>query len=175
MIQEKYDFYIWCDSSLTISHPDTVKWFLEQCEGVDAAFFRHPDRRTIREEADFIKAKIAAGNAYLTVRYENELLDEEMAEIEGTPGFVDDLLIASSAFVYRPTDAVKEMMREWWMQISRFHIVDQLGLPFAIWKAGVPVRIIEEDYRATQYLSYPKHRGWSPERSSTFRTERGLL
>lgn len=154
-----YDLYIWTDSSVAMLHEASVAWWVEQVEGVDAVFFRHPDRRTLREEADFIQAKIAAGSTYLTTRYAGEWAEEELAEIAADPTYTDDLLIASTAFAYRPTPAVRAMMREWWYGISRYHIVDQLHLPYAIHAAQVPVRIIEEHYMRTPWLTFVRKRG----------------
>ena len=51
------------------------------------------------------------------------------------------------------------MMREWWYHTSRYHIVDQLGLPYAIYKAGVQVRIIEQHYMRTPWLTFVRKRG----------------
>jgi hypothetical protein len=153
-----YDLYIWVDSSLAVVSPDTASWFAAQCEGVDACFFRHPDRATIHEEAAFIKAKVAEGNRYVTMRYGNELVDEELAEIDVDAGFVDDLLIHSCAFAYKPTDAAKAMLKEWWYGISRFHTVDQIALPVAIYRSGAVVRIIEGGYGQAG-LRYSRPRG----------------
>jgi hypothetical protein len=152
------DVYIWIDSSLAVVHPDCAAWFLEQLEGVDACFFRHPDRTTVHEEAAFIKRKIAEGNRYVTSRYAHELVDEELAEIEADAGFVDDLLIHSCVFAYRPTTEVRGLMMEWWYGISRFHCVDQLHLPFAIYNSGAPVRIIDGGYERAG-LRYCRPRG----------------
>jgi len=154
-----YEVYIWVDSSMAVTSSDCVRWWLTKLEGHEAAFFRHPDRRSIREEAEFIRSKIAAGSTYLSTRYAGELIDEELAEIEADPNYRDDLLIASTAFAYRPTPAVQAMMREWWYHVSRYHIVDQLGLPYAIHRAGVQARIIEQHYMQTGYMTFARKSG----------------
>jgi len=153
-----YDYYIWVDSSLTITNPDAVKWLLKQCSGVDMAFFKHPDRDTIQEEYDFIKKKIEEGNYYLCPRYTNELLDEQLAEIKADKGFTDNLLIASGVFIYKNNPKVHNLMKEWWYHTSRYHIVDQLGLPYAIYKSECKVNIIKEHYMKNPYLKYIGHK-----------------
>src|SRR3989344_702108 len=50
-----YDYYVWLDGSFTITHPDTIKWLLQNCEGVDFAVFKHDKRQTIAEEAARVK------------------------------------------------------------------------------------------------------------------------
>lgn len=151
-----YDYYIWIDSSFALLNPDSVKWFLEQCEGVDAAFFKHPDRNTIQEEADFIKNKIAEGNRYLCCRYPNELGDEELAEIRADKDFVDNLLIAAGFFIYRNNEKIHNLMKEWWYFTSRYNVNDQLGLPYAIYKSGCKVKIINENYLKCPYLTFTR-------------------
>ncbi len=153
-----YDYYLWIDSSLSIINSETVVWFLDKCKDVDAVFFRHPDRNNIREEADFIEKKIQSGNRYLSPRYTNESSREELSEIFSDPGFEDNLLIASGAFIYKLNDKTIAMMKEWWYHISRYHIVDQLGLPYAIYKAGCSINIIEEHYMYNPYIAYTRNK-----------------
>lgn len=153
-----YDIYIWVDSSLSLLNEDSVKWFLKQLGDADMAFFKHPDRSTIQEEHDFIKHKLEFGGPYLKKRYTNELLAEQLAEIKADKDYVDDLLIASSAFVYRNNSKVQEMMKEWWYHTSRYHSVDQLGLPYALKKSGCKFNIIEDNYLKTPYLTYTRKR-----------------
>ena len=171
-----YDYYIWKDSSLAMLHPDSIKWFLEQCPG-DIAFFIHPDRKTIQQEADFIKKRIKDGSKYLSTRYANELIDEQLAEIQGDKTYTDNLLLATGSFIYKNTPKVHALMKEWWYHTSRYHSVDQLGLPYAIYKTdcnvtiinkdGKPyaiydskcsVRVINEHYMHTPYLTYVRTR-----------------
>ena len=153
-----YDYYVWVDSSLALENPNTVKWFLEQLGKADMAFFKHPDRNTLQEECDFVKKKIAERNYYLIPRYENELFDEFLAEIKADEGFVDNLLIANGAFIYRNNPKTHDLMKEWWYHTSRYNINDQLGLPYAIYKSECDIKIIEEHYMRTPYLTYTRNK-----------------
>jgi hypothetical protein len=153
-----YDIYIWVDSSMAITNKDTVKWFLDQLSDEDAAFFKHPDRNTIREEADFIKRKIQEKNYYLTPRYSNELIDEELKEILSTNYPLNSPLIASTAFVYHNSIDMQDMLKEWWYHISRYHIVDQLGLPYCLWKYDINYNLINAHYMRTPYLEYVRNK-----------------
>ena len=98
-----FDFYLWLDSSLRLSRPDSVAWLLEQLGDGDIVIYRHTDRTTIREEAEFIRVKLAAGSHYLRVRYEGEDLDGQLAAIAADEDYVDNTLYGSAAFLYRPT------------------------------------------------------------------------
>lgn len=149
-----FDTYIWCDASFAMQRPDSVAWLLDRMGDADMALFLHPDRRTIRDEHGFIKAKLAAGNRYLTDRYAGELLDEQLTAV--TPdGYIDDTLYASCSFAYRNVPWVRECLRAWWFHTSRYHTVDQLALPFVVrqFLSGRIVQIKENIYK-TPYLTY---------------------
>lgn len=149
-----YDAYIWYDSSLAVTSPDMVSWFLEQLGEADAVFLRHPDRQTVHQEAQFIQEKIFHHHYYLSPRYRDELVNEQIAELDADPGYKDDLLIASTAFMYRNNDKTHALMKEWWYHTSRYHIIDQLGLPYAIYKSGCKVNIINDNYLHLKHLPH---------------------
>jgi len=153
-----YDYYIWVDSSCAIENPDTVDWFMKQGSVTDLAVFKHPDRNTIQEEADFVKKKVGQKDRYLLSRYDNELIDEEMAEIKADKDYVDDKLFASTAFIYHNTPKVQAMMKEWWYHTSRYHIIDQLGFPYVLNKFKCTLNIIKEHYMHTPYLTYVRNK-----------------
>lgn len=142
-----YDYYLWVDASYSLQHPDSVKWFIEQCEGVDIAVLKHPMRNTIQEEADYLKKRLVEEKKrlkehYVTSRYENELIDEQLEVIKADKEYIDNCLFASTALIYRNNEKMQGMMKDWWYHTSRFHSVDQLSLPYVIFKAKCAVRII---------------------------------
>ena len=142
-----YDYYIWVDASFTLQHIDSVKWFIDQCKGVDLAVLKHPMRNSIQEEADYLKKRLKEEKAglkepYVTIRYENELIDEQMKIIKANKWYVDNRLYASTAFVYQNSERVQNMLIQWWYHTSRFHSVDQLSFPYVIFKSGCMARVI---------------------------------
>ena len=143
-----YDAYIWYDSSLAVTSKDMVAWFLTQLGDADIVFLKHPERDTVYKEAAFIKEKVALNHYYLAPRYAGELIDEQLAEVGDAP------LIASTTFMYRNNERVHSLMKEWWYHTSRYHIVDQLGLPYAIAKSGCKINIINDHYL---HLTHMKH------------------
>lgn len=153
-----YDYYIWVDSSCTLSGPDSVKLFLEQCQDVDVVAFKHPNRASIQEEADYLRHRLAINCTYVTPRYENELIDEQLAEIQADKSFTDQNLFASTGMVYRNNDAVKEMMKEWWYHTSRYHLIDQLSLPYVLAKSGLRVKVLPDKYSNSAYITYVRNK-----------------
>ena len=147
-----YDVYIWIDGGISLKHPDSVKWLVEQCSG-DIAVFKHPNRNTVKDEAKYLKERLAMGCDYIVPRYENELIDEQLEAIKDLP---DEHLFASGILVYKNNDKIHEMMKEWWFHISRYHLVDQLALPYSILKTGCEFTVIPNHYGRTPYLTLNK-------------------
>src|SRR3990167_10663739 len=72
-----YDYYLWVDSSCKLSDKNSVKWFLQQLGNADIAAFKHPNRQTVQEEADYLNERLELERAgkkqpYILPRYENE-------------------------------------------------------------------------------------------------------
>lgn len=143
-----YDYYLWVDSSCQLAHPDALKWFMEHLgQDNDMVVFKHPNRDTVQQEADYIKARLAKNCPYITPRYQDELIDAQLAEVDPQAQ-----LYASTAFLYRNTPVVQKALKEWWYNTSRFHIVDQLSFPWAI--KDLNKKVIPESYLKIPYLKY---------------------
>lgn len=127
-----YDVYVWVDASRGLLRSDSVAWFLKQLGAAEMLCFRHPERATIREEYEFVKARLARpGETYLTSRYAGEWLDQQYAAVSPL-WYVDAKLYASTAFAYRPTLRVKKALRDWFFHKARYLLHDQLALPFVL-------------------------------------------
>jgi len=147
-----HDYYLWVDSSCRLARPDSVKWFLEQLGDNDIAVFKHNRRNTIKKEADYLKERLELETSgkkqpYVLPRYENELIDEQLAEVNP-----NGELYASTAFIFKDSPAVRAAMKEWWYQTSRYHSIDQLSFTHAISK--LKVKVIHQDYLKCEYLEY---------------------
>lgn len=150
-----FDAYLWVDASRRLVRPDFAAWMLSHLDdGAELAIFRHPLRGTVREEFQYVRDKLAGGNAYLTKRYAGEWLDEQMAAIASDHGFPDVVLYASTSFVYRPTALVSAALAEWWLHKARYLLHDQLALPYVLWRWGVEVQPIEADIYSLPYWKY---------------------
>jgi hypothetical protein len=148
-----FDCYLWVDSSRGLLRPDAAEWFYKQAEGVDLVLFKHPHRNTIKEEAEFIRErmdKTKHKRDYLRVRYTGELIDEQLEAID--KDYIDNCLYASTAFFYWDTPKVREMLSDWWFHTSRYHAVDQLALPYLVWKHKCSVKVLKEDVYNCEYI-----------------------
>lgn len=151
-----YDYYLWVDASRGLLRSDTVAWFLEQIGDGEILLFRHPERQTIWEEYEFMKARMARpGETYLTSRYAGEWLEEQYAAVNH-PWHIDNVLYASTAFLYRPTVAVKAMLRDWWGHKSRYLLHDQLALPYVLREHKIHVRTLHENVYTCPHLPWTR-------------------
>lgn len=145
-----YDVYVWHDASVRFMRRDTLAWLVDKIKQSDIAVFKHPDRETVLEEADYLKERlylesIGKKRKYVLPRYEGEWIDEHLEEVDPNRE-----LLASTVFVYRNFPRVQQALKEWFYYTSRYHIIDQLGFPEAI--KDLRVNVIPDDYSKCKYL-----------------------
>jgi len=148
-----YDVYLWVDSSCRLAHKDSVKWFLEKLSTSDIAVFKHPHRETVQEEADYLKHRLEIKCPYITPRYEDERIDDQLAVVDPGAG-----LFASTAFIYHDNIRSRDALTIWWLNTSLYHSIDQLSLPHAISVSGAQCNVIQENYLKCKYLEYTRNK-----------------
>lgn len=156
-IHPGYDLYLWADSSLRLSRPDSVQWGIKQLGEKDILVFAHPHRKTVQEEIDFIRAKLKAGSRYVCSRYEGEDLDGLEADL-ARQGLLGLPLLASTAFLYVPCGRVQAAFKEWWGQIARYHTVDQIQLSAVLYLWAVRQAVVHEDIYHASHLTFVGHK-----------------
>lgn len=148
-----YDFYLWVDSSCRLAHKDSVKWFLEKLGDKDMAVFKHPHRKTVQEEADYLEERLAKKCPYITPRYENERIYDQLASVDPLAE-----LYASTAFIYKNDTPARDALTIWWTHTSLYHSIDQLSLPQAIEHSRATFNVIPDNYLKCKYLEYTRGR-----------------
>lgn len=158
-----YDFYLWLDGSVSLQRPDSLKYYLDQLGNADIAFFAHPNRSSIKDEVDYIDDYLnrrkgrKAGQDYIISRYGNGFHKEQLADIQLDKDYIDDKLYASTTFIYRDSEEVRDMMRLWWLHQSRYFTCDQIVLPYMLWKHGLVVKTFDQPLYKTGYMSLVSH------------------
>ena len=147
-----YDIYVWVDASFILAHSLSLEWLLDQLNKADMALFKHPDRYSIHSEADYTKDRIFHKMKYMYYRYKYELVDDLIRAIEADENYVDDRLLVSGFLIYRNTDRVRGMMKDWWYHVSRYSIQDQLSLPYVLSRNKCVVNIIPGHYLDCPYF-----------------------
>lgn len=147
------NYYIWMDSAFTFRRHDAVKWLVSKCYGVDMAIFAHPDRRTIKQEAEYIKTMINRGNKYLIDRYEGEPLLEQIQMYQRN-GFDDSILYMCGVFIYKNTARMRQVMKEWFRHCCVYELHDQISLPYVLWENNAVVRVLPGNGLRSEYFRY---------------------
>lgn len=114
-----YDIYMWLDGSFTLPK-DSLKWFVDKLGDNEILFFKHPWRKTIKEEVEHIEDHLQKGKPYITSRYKNGLHKEALQELGDGP------LYTSTVFMYKNTPAVQAALKEWWYLGCRYWSCDQI-------------------------------------------------
>lgn len=153
-----YDYYVWIDSSCVLAKPDSLRWLVDKCENADMVLFKHPHRSSVKEEADYLQMRLDKKCPYITPRYGNEHLKEEMKEILGDENFVDDKFFATTVYVYKDSEKMRAMQKEWFYYTARYHTNEQLPLPYVLSKSECKVEIIQDNYLKTPYLEYVRNK-----------------
>jgi hypothetical protein len=152
------DAIIWLDAAYRIKSDGFVRWMLARLGAADACFMPHPDRQTLRQEADFMATSMAAGDRYLLTRYRGEPFREQVAHYLADPTFDPTArLISAGCFIYRPTWRVTAMMRSWLAECVRWTLQDQLSLPYVLYAAGISPTWLDSGVFDCPHLEYIGH------------------
>ncbi|TSC86271.1 MAG: hypothetical protein G01um101416_694 [Microgenomates group bacterium Gr01-1014_16] len=151
-----YDFYLWLDGEFRFKQPDSLKYFLDNCQEHDICTLRHYRRPNIRQEFRYTRNGIRQ-SPYMQNRYNGELLAEQYAVIEADKDYADDTLLLGSVFMYRNSHQVQSALKEWWYHISRYTVADQLAFPYVLKKAKLKINILPYDDKPSWYLESQKH------------------
>lgn len=152
-----YETYLWLDGNLQLSHPDSLKYYLDQLADNDIVVLRHPGRPNIRQEVRYTRKGINQQSMYILSRYPGELLAELYDLIEKDKEYIDDLLVIGGIFLYRDTPKVREMLKEWFYYQTRYILQDQISFAYVLKKSGIKFKVLDDPYDNTPYLKHIKH------------------
>ncbi len=158
-LKPDYDIYLWLDGSLRLAHRDSLKYYLDALQNYDVVVLQHPTKNTIWWEYRYNYRGLHsnAPSNYLTKRYTNELLDEQMQVIKADRDYVDDLLVLGGVFMYRNTPKVQAMLKEWWYHVSRYLIMDQMSWAYVLKKSGLRVNVLPDVFNDCPWLENMRH------------------
>jgi len=149
-----YDYYIWMDSGFSISDESSIERMVDACIGVDACFFAHSGRSSVKQELDFVISLMNTGNQYLLDRYNGERMKEQVDEYFKDASWIDNVLFECGTFIYsKDIVANKEhnVMKEWFYHNCIWSVQDQLSLPYLLHKFGIRYKLFEGNVYSNQY------------------------
>ena len=156
-LKPNFEYYLWLDGNLTLNNQDTLKYFVEQIQGYDIVGLKHPRIPNVRQEIRYLRKGLREQSKYLVARYDGEFLPEQTTLIQGDKDFVDDLLLIGGIFMYRNTKEVQAMLKEWFFQVCRYNVQDQISFSYVLKKSGLKVNALDHDYRNWEYIKNGSH------------------
>lgn len=149
-----YDYYIWADSPFFITSENAIEKLVDECLNVDACFFKHTGRNSVKEEIDFVLELMSNGDQYLINRYEGERMKEQVEHYKKDLTWNDTFLFECGIFIYSKSiieNKQYNVMKEWFYQNCIWSVQDQLSLPYLIHKFNInykilPGNVYENDY-----------------------------
>ena len=153
-----YEYYMWLDGNIVFDKFDALEYFYDQIQGYDIVVLHHHRRNTIKWEARYLERAINENSRYIMARYDNEFWQEQLAEIQADKDYKDDFMLIGGVFMYKNNEKVRQAMKEWWYQVSRYSIQDQISLPYVLRKAGLKIKILDHDYTKWDYIKREEHK-----------------
>ena len=156
-----YDYYVWIDGSIVLTHSLSLLWLVSHCESHDIALLCHPHRSSISSELAYCQSLMASGDARALARYANEPMEEQVRCYLADPTFRDEWLFATGVFAYSRglIDGPRgSLMSDWFYHCARHSVQDQLSLPYLLHRHGVVFRAIDMDIFNNPYFRYVGHR-----------------
>jgi hypothetical protein len=151
-----YDYYIWMDAGFSISDSSAIEKMVDKCIDVDACFFKHSARHSVKQEMEFVISLIASGNKYLIDRYEGERMKEQVDEYSKDITWIDNILFECGTFIYSKnivSNRDYNIMKEWFYHNCIWSVQDQLSLPYLIHKFGIRYKLFEGNVYRNSYTS----------------------
>lgn len=151
-----YDYYLWLDGGVSLTSDKSLAYFYNRCLDRDMVVFKHPWRNSIAEEVQHIddylnrKSGTKKGQDYLIRRYENGLHKEQLKDIQYDTDYMDDHLYASTAFMYRDSERVRDAFRNLFLHQARYFTCDQLAFTYCI--KDLDIRELDEDVFKNEYI-----------------------
>jgi hypothetical protein len=150
-----YDYYIWADSNFSIVDEKAIEKLVDECLNVDASFFKHTGRNSVKQEADFVLDLMADGNQYLLNRYDGERIKEQVEYYSKDLTWNDNYLFECGIFIYSKhiiENKDYNLMKEWFYHNCLWSVQDQLSLPYLVHKFNINYKILPGNVYENEYF-----------------------
>lgn len=124
----EYPISVWVDANVTV-HTDLAAMARQELASRSAAFFTHPERTNVYDEAE-VCIRLEKDDPATLRRQADAYRDE------GLPAGIDDLVTCTIMFRRHRDPEIIRLMELWWKEILRHSRRDQISLPFVAWRMG---------------------------------------
>jgi hypothetical protein len=159
---QQHQWLTWADGSLQMHALDFMVEAVAQLRplapNARMLVVPHPERRTVREEYDYIQGKILQGSKYHRIRYGHEKMTEQMAHYQERGWDVDAPgLWCGTFWVVENSELFRRCWNDWWDQNIRFGMMDQLSLPVVLRQHGCTPQILNVPLRQNAHFTHAAH------------------
>lgn len=143
-----HDWLVWSDSSCRFRDMSFIPEWVARLEKLPPQkrllLIPHPERKSVQEEYDAVQTAIAGGSNYLRVRYANEKMPEQMEYLrQHNWNAAESKLWCGTVWMIENSDLLRQCWDDWWDQVLRFGVMDQLSLPFILDRHGLDPQILD--------------------------------
>jgi hypothetical protein len=154
---QPYDWLIWADSSFSFSSLDFLVKKVDALRLMPAhkraAFIPHPQRNSVSQEYKFIIDQMKSGNDYLISRYGNDNMAGQMEFLAAKQSSSDYGLLCGGLWIVENSRMYHDFLNDWWDQVLRYSIMDQLSLSYALDFNGIEAETLGVPLYGGQYFT----------------------
>ena len=146
---------IWIDGGVELLSEGFAAAMIAAMDGRPLGVFAHPQRESVYDEAA-VCARLK--------KYEDALLEQQVVDYRAA-GFLDaNGLWGCTVLVWDLTHPQQAKLSElWWAQQERYGTMDQVSLPFVLWRLGIRTAQLPGPLWGNEWFRSLKHAGASDE------------
>ena len=157
-VENSADYYIWFDSKFKIRSNTLVDDVIDSLGDYDIQIFKHPQRKSIKSEIDFLEDEmLRLNNNYLIDRYKGERIRSQYEFYLQDPNFIDNNFFSMGFFVYSK-NLIKNrdynLMTDWFFHNCYWSIQDQISFPYLLHKHKTKYRTFDYQLFNNKYLKW---------------------
>jgi hypothetical protein len=156
-VENDADYYIWFDSSFTITSSNFVDIVVDFLGDYDICIHNHAFRSTIKDESEYVLDRIIKGDHHLIQRYDGERLSDQVNFYLNDEGFIDNKLFEMGFFVYSKKLILNKnynLLTDWFFHNCYWSIQDQLSFPYLLHKHNVKYKTFETNIYSSDYIKH---------------------
>lgn len=155
-------YYIWLDGSLKLAANSSIDWMINHFSATDdnLILFKHPERKNMTEEVDYIESEIKAGNEKMIAQYNIDVLKAQVERyIDEFPFLEKYPLFDTRAFIYKQVLVEgprrwSNFMLDWYNHTTTESMNDNISLLYVLAYSRVKHNIFEPGLFENNFIKF---------------------
>jgi len=157
-----YRWLAWADASFRLHDLAFLKTAVEHLKRLPARrrllLVPHPERHSVREEYEFVRTGLTAGDPYLVTRYRQDNLAAQVEQLLSERCNIDNGLWYAGIWLIENNRHTNRCWDTWWSHVQRFRVLDQLSLPPILERAALVPLPLTLPLSGNAYFQWQAHR-----------------